>query len=211
MKIIRIFALAGFLALPGGTASAGIYDDILHASEQGDTERVVDLLRRGMDVNTTDPQGSSLLLIAARTGNAKLAKFLIDNRANPERRNRYGDTPLMIASMLGHTDIVRLLLDRKAETNHTGWNPLHYAAFENRAEIITLLVSAGADINLKAPNTHTALMLAAKRGHMESVRVLIGLGADASISDKDEGTAVAMARTAGHTDLAKFLERSGAR
>lgn len=209
MKPLRILTL--LLAIAAGPAGAGVYDEIIQAANMNETGKVVDLLRRGMDVNTTDPQGMTLLMIAARNNNIELARFLLDNRANAQRRNPFGDTALMIAALQGHAGFVQLLLERKTETNHAGWNALHYAAFEGRGEIIAMLLAAGAQINLKAPNGQTALMLAAKRGHLEAVRVLVGMQADLMVADTVEGTALDMAKKAGHTDIATLLVKAGAR
>lgn len=210
MKIRRIsacLALAGAFAL--APVQAGVYEDILQAANMGETDKVVDLLRRGMDVNTVDREGNSLLMIAARTNNLGLARFLLDNRANPERRNPHGDSALMLAAMLGHQELVALMLERNPELNHAGWNALHYAAYSGHAGIIALLVAAGSDVNLKAPNAQTALMLAAKNGHFEVVRILAGARADVALRDPVEGSALDMARKAGHSQIANFLERLG--
>lgn len=201
--------LAILLGLAGAPALAGVYDEIIQAANMNDTHKVVDLLRRGMDVNTVDPQGNSLLMLAVRGNNVELARFLLDNRANPERRSPHGDTALMLAAMLGHKEIAELILARKPEINHAGWNALHYAAFSGRAEIAAMLLAAGADINLKAPNAQTALMFAAKNGHLETVRILAGANADPGVRDPVEGTALDMARKAGHKDIVAFLERIG--
>lgn len=190
---------------------AGVYDEILFAANQGQTDQVIDLLRRGMDVNTTDQQGNTLLMIAVRTDNMNLAKFLIQNRANAQRRNSYGDNALMLAALKGQDEIVGLMLERKPEINHGGWNPLQYASYEGHVSVITMLLASKADINMKAPNGHTPLMLAAKRGHIEAVRALVGSNADTNITTSDEGTALDMARKAGHTEIVAFLEKAGAR
>lgn len=208
--IVRLVLLAGALLQGIQPANAGAYEDILHAAHQDETNKVVDLLRRGMDVNTSDSQGTTLLMIAARGNNLELARFLIENRANAQRRNRYGDTALMLAALQGHTEMVRLMLERKLDPNLSGWNALHYAAFENRGEIATLLLAAGADIDARAPNGQTALMLAAKRGHLEVVRILTGAKADLTHEDPDEGSALDMAEKAGHTGVAQFLKHAGA-
>jgi ankyrin repeat protein len=192
-------------------AAAGVFEDILFAAEQGKTDEVVDLLRRGMDVNTTDPQGSTLLMIATRTRNVELTRFLLDNRANPLKRNRYGDTALMIAALQGYGEIVDMFLNRKVEPNHAGWTALHYAAFNGHPEIIAKLLAAGADANLRAPNGWTALMLAARNGNLEAVRILVGYGADHSVADPEFGTALEIARKGNHADIASFLEKAGAR
>lgn len=207
-----LLALAATFSLAASPyVAAGVYDDILVAANQGDTTTVVDLLRRGMDVNTTDPQGNTLLMIATREKNLELVRFLLDNRANPHKRNRYGDTALMIAALQGTEEIVKRLLERKVEPNQPGWNALHYAAFENRARIGALLLTAGTDVNALAPNGSTALMLAAKRGHLEMVRLLVGAKAELNQIDSVEGTALDMAIKAKHTEVADFLRKAGAR
>jgi ankyrin repeat protein len=211
MNIRTYLAIVAFLtsfAMPLAT-QAGVYDEILFAANQNDTDKVVGLLRRGMDVNTADVQGTTLLMIAARGANIELVRFLLDNRANAQRRNQYGDTALMLATLMGHKDVVHLMMERKVEINHAGWNALHYAAFEGRSEIVALLIAGGADVNLKAPNAHTALMLSAKRGHLETVRLLVGASADVTLKDPEGGSARDMALKAGQTDIAIFLEKSG--
>lgn len=207
--IAAIASASLLLAVP--PANAGVYEDILFAAEQGQTDQVVDFLRRGMDVNTTDPQGSTLLMIATRTRNVELARFLLDNRANPLKRNRYGDTALMIAALQGYGEIVDMLLLRKVEPNHAGWTPMHYAAFNGHTQIIAKLLAAGGDANLRAPNGWTALMLAARNGNLEAVRILVGAGADLTVADPEVGTALEIARKGNHADIATFLEKAGAR
>lgn len=211
MKKTFLALVATLLLAVSPHVAAGAYDDILAAANQGDTTKVVDLLRRGMDVNTTDPQGNTLLMIATREKNLELVRFLLDNRANAQKHNRYGDTALMIAALQGTEEIVKLLLERKTEPSQPGWNALHYAAFENHAKIGALLLAAGADVNALAPNGSTALMLAAKRGHLEMVRLLVGAKAELNQIDSVEGTALDMAIQAKHTDVADFLRRAGAR
>lgn len=209
-KTLLAFAAIGLFGIHS-SAHAGVLDDILAAASQGDTIKVVDLLRRGMDVNTTDAQGNTLLMIAVREKNRELARFLLDNRANPNKRNRFGDTALLLAALQGDEELVRLLLERKTDPNHAGWNALHYAAFENHIKVAALLLAAGMDVNARAPNGSTALMLAAKRGHLDIVRLLVGAGAELNEIDSVEGTALDMAQKANRTDVAEFLRRAGAR
>lgn len=209
MKTFLATLLASALIATIPPATAGVYEDILAATNQGDTAKVTSLLRRGMDVNTTDQQGSTLLMIAVRERNTELIRFLLDSRANAYKRNRYGDSALTIAALQGQEDIVELLLERKIDPNQPGWNALHYAAFENRGRIAAMLLAAGADIDALAPNGSTALMLAAKRGHLDTVRLLVGAKADLSRSDSVEGTALDMAVKANHTEVAEFLRRAG--
>jgi hypothetical protein len=211
MKITFPCLIAAILISASQPSVAGVYDDILFAANQSKTTEVIDLLRRGMDINTTDPQGNTLLIIAVRENNSDLAKFLLENRANPYKRNRYGDTALMIAALQGLDDIAKLLLNYKVEVNQSGWNALHYAAFENRRAIVKMLLSAGAKVDAPAPNSQTALMLAAKRGQLESVRLLIDAKADLNQVDSVEGSAVAMAIKGNHSEVADLLRKAGGR
>ena len=69
--------MAWVLVLVAGLAQAGAYDDILGAANRGDSTAVIDLLKRGMDVNTADQSGSTLLMIAARNGSQALLEALL--------------------------------------------------------------------------------------------------------------------------------------
>lgn len=207
---IAILSVAMTLMLASPAVRSGAYDDMLQAAYRSDTGQVVDLLRRGMDVNTVDKEGQTLLMIAVRNDNLELARFLIANGANPDRKNPYGDTALMLAALAGQREMTALILQGKPSLNHSGWNALHYAAYAGHAEIASLLVAAGANVNWKAPNQQTPLMFAAKNGHYETVRFLVGAQADTAQSDPVEGSARDMAQKAGHTQIVGFLVKLGA-
>lgn len=186
---------------------AGVYDDILVAANDGRTDDVIGLLRRGLDVNTTAPDGSSLLLIAARSGNLALADFLLANRANVAKPNRFGDTPLLLASSQGHLQMVTRLIDAGGNINAKGWTPLHYAVFSNQLDIAKLLLARGADLELRAPNGRTALMLAVQTGNTDAVKLLLHAGANPSAQDFDGLTAEAIARQKQFNSLADLVKQ----
>lgn len=102
-----VAALVISLLLLAGKATAGIYEDLLKAIEGNDTQTVTDILQRGMDVNTVDKSGNSLLMLAIEKGNADLVRFLVAHRAKVNVRNQYGDTPLMLASLKGGRGVVQ--------------------------------------------------------------------------------------------------------
>lgn len=204
-RLVLFLLLA--LALP---ASAGIYDDILAAANRDDTAKVIDLLKRGMDVNTADPSGNTLLMIAARNGNSDLLDFLLRNRSNILKRNKYGDSAIMAAAFRGHAGIVRRLLDAGADIRNDGWNALHYSAYNGQAEIVRLLVERNADLDAAAPNGQTALMLAASTGRLAVVKILVDADADMDLEDYEGRTAIMLAEKAGHMDVVEYLRHEGA-
>ena len=207
--LFRCLICAAGVAL-AGAVTAGSYDDILIAAEKGDSTQVIDLLKRGMDVNTTDSTGNTLLIIAARTGNTELLDFLLRNRANALKRNKYGDSALMVAAFRGDAATVQRLLDAKAPPNHDGWTALHYAAYGGNAEIIRLLAAHDADLDAEAPNGQTALMLAANNGKLDAVKVLVDADADLDLEDREGRTALMLAQAGGHTEVVDYLRSSGA-
>jgi hypothetical protein len=209
--LLRTFVLLSALCLCAASASAGIYDDILSAANRDDTGQVVDLLKRGMDVNTADQSGNTLLMIAARNNNVSLLDFLLRNRANILKKNEYGDSALMLASLRGNREAVRMLLDALAPADSAGWNSIHYAAYSGKVDILRMLVSSGSpNLDVAAPNGQTALMLAARNGHLDAVRVLVDADADIDLEDYDGQTALSLAQDAGFTDVADYLRDVGA-
>lgn len=189
-------------------AYAGVYEDILFAANEKNTDQVVSLLQRGLDVNTADRDGSTLLLIAARTGNVELASFLLKNRASHSRANRYGDTPLLAAAAQGQIAVAEQLIAAGAGINPKGWTPLHYASYGNHAELLKLLLGKGAQVDAVAPNGYTALMMAAISGQNDALKVLLGAGADPGLKNADGLGASDLARQKGFDAAAELIEKS---
>lgn len=193
-----------------GWVHAGAYDDILHAVEKNETAAVVDLLKRGMDVNTADRAGTTLLMIAARNGNLDLLQTLLNNRASINRRNQFGDSALLLAALNARFDAAKLLMEKGAEVNPSGWTPLHYAVFGGNPEILGLLIARGANLDARAPNGQTALMVAVKLGKLDLVTMLIDADADMDLTDQDGVSALQLARKLGHKEIANYLRKVGA-
>jgi ankyrin repeat protein len=202
----QLILLITVMLMAGTPAHAGVYEDILLAANDGRTDDVVGLLRRGLDVNTTDRDGSTLLMIAARTGNPDLTEFLLNNRGSLERRNRFGDTALLLAVSQNQDAIVRRLVKAGAVINPEGWTPLHYAVHGNRLETARFLVAQGAKLDLRAPNGRTALMLATQSGHLDTVRWLLSNGADLTLKDFEGKSALDIAREKGFSEIAEYLK-----
>ncbi len=209
LNFLRTLTLILGLSI-GGAATAGSYDDILVAANIDDTAKVVDLLKRGMDVNTADASGNTLAMIAARNGNLELLDFLLRNRANTLRRNKYGDNAIMLATFRGNIEAVRRLLDVGASPDNDGWTAMHYAAFGGHADVATLLIERGADLDAIAPNGQTPLMLAAGAGKLALVRILVEADADMDLEDYEGRTALILAIKNEHAPVVEYLRSEGA-
>lgn len=212
MKRLRVLISTVLLAVAGvASAQPSSLEKFLRAVNEGDAATVSALLSQGLDPDSADPQGNTVLMIASRLGHKEVVQVLI-GRAHVNRISAHGDTALNFAALGGHLEVVKLLVENGAPVSvSTGWSPLHYAAFENRPEIIKYLISKGAKKDMLAPNGYTALMLAARNGHLEAATALLYADADLGIKGPKGETAlsIAMARTKSE-EMVKLLKRAGA-
>ena len=192
------------------SVQAAAYDDLLRAAELGDAAGIERLIDKGMDRDTADAKGNTILMIATREGHEKVVMTLIRRKANANRRNQYGDTALMIASLKGNLEIARMLIELGgAEVKHSGWAPIHYAAFNDKEKMIPYLIAKGADKDALAPNGYTALMLAARSGHTDAVRALLHEDVDINVRGPEGQTALKIARMRKHGEVVDLISRAG--
>jgi len=191
-------------------APQGLYDRFVQAVVADRTGEVREMLARGMDPNTVDPNGDPMLLIAARSGWETTVDILLAGGAKVDVQNRFGDRPLSVAALNGKLAIVKKLHSRGAEINPPGWTPLIYAATNNQIEVMRYLIDAGANVNAEAPNGTTALMMAARGGHTEAVELLLARGAEVNHRNQSGATALSWAERGGFGLIEQALTRRGA-
>ena len=88
--------------------------------------------------------------------------------------------------------------------------PLHWAAGHGHADVVKLLVGAGAQLEATEEGARTALHYAAQRGHAPVVAELLSLGANPEARSARQVTALQMAASGGHTEAVARLAASGA-
>ena len=206
----RVFAFLITLVL-SASAFAGAYEDMEEALIRGDAGAAIALINRGMDVNTVDRQGNTLLTQSIRRDLPELFDYLMQRKARINMRNRNGETALSIAAYLGRAKYVQRLVDAGAEVNFFGWPPLAYAAYNGHTEIVEYLLKRGAEIDAKTENGSTALFFASRFGHIETVRTLLKHQADPTIVNDNDETAVDWALKSKNTDIEDILRAAGGR
>ena len=207
MREARSRLVAGAIAVTSSLAIAGSYAELLLAAREDRAETVIELVTRGADPDTCDQSGTTMLMLAAANGDELLVDFLLRMRANYRIHNRYGETAVALGALRGHVDIVKRLVEAGAPIDGAGWGALHYAAFNGHADVVRYLLAHEADVEVRAPNQQTALMLAARNGHDDVARLLVAMGANKEARDSDGRTAADIARMAGNAGLADFLSR----
>src|SRR5262249_22326328 len=116
------------------------------------------------------------LLVAARAGEEGAVRTLLDQGANPDSRDRVGDTALNIAARTGRTALARLLVERGADVdlaNLARVTPLMSAAFDGHVEIMKILLERKADVAPVDRVQKTARIYAAGSGNAECGERLI--------------------------------------
>jgi ankyrin repeat protein len=191
--------------------SAGAFEDLEEAMIRSNAADAINLIKRGVDVNTVDKTGNSLLTQAIRRDIPEFFDYLIQRRARLNTRNRNGETALSIAAYTGKLNYVQRLVEAGAEVNSYGWPPLSYAAFNGHLAIVDYLLKHGAEVNAKTENGSTALFFAARYGHMEVVKLLLKSNADPGIANENDETAVDWALKSSNTDIEDILRAAGGR
>ncbi|MCZ7564294.1 MAG: ankyrin repeat domain-containing protein [Burkholderiales bacterium] len=83
----------------GAWAQAPLLEDLFKAVRLGDLTTVRKLLDRGLDINSTDQAGNSILVEAAREGHPRIVTLLVERKVNVNARNAVGDTAIMLAAL----------------------------------------------------------------------------------------------------------------
>ena len=126
-----------------------LYDD----AKSGDLEQVTQLVEQGIDKNqVSGADNQTSFDIAATNNHLHVVQYLLEQGADMEKSDMYGNTPLLHAANLGHLEITRYLLEQGADRDKVaddGFTPLHAAVGNGQLETAKLLMIYGADLNAK--------------------------------------------------------------
>jgi ankyrin repeat protein len=124
-----------------------------------------------------------------------------------------GAVPLYYAAGLGFRDLVEHLITKHPEhVNARGGNevtPMHIAAFAGHADILSLLLEHGADLEGRQL-LGTPLHRASRNGKIEAGQFLLDRGADINTRKDGDWTPLMSAAIYEHAELARMLLKRGA-
>lgn len=185
----RLISLSAIVALSFAVViNAQSAAQLATAAQNGDREAVRALLKKGVDVNEAQGDGTTALHWAAMKGDAEMARMLIVAGANVRATTRLGSyTALYLAAKGGYSDVVAALLaagaDAKAVTSN-GTTALMIAAAAGDTKSITSLIENGAEINATETKGETPLMFAAGFNRLDAVKLLLAKGANHKATTK---------------------------
>ena len=189
---------------------------IINAVRNGQLEIVAAQLKKGADVNTTDGNRASLLLIATRTNNFEMARLLVAHGANVNQQDDIKDSPFLYAGASGYTELVSLFLQNGARFdvfNRYNGSALIPACERAHLEVVKLLAGTkGFPIDHVNRLGWTALLEAVILGdgskkYVDVVQVLVDAGCNINIADGEGVTALQHAKLKGYTAIVKVLEK----
>ncbi|MEE9913782.1 MAG: ankyrin repeat domain-containing protein [Deltaproteobacteria bacterium] len=182
-----IFFLVFILILPASGFAARM--SLLDAAKNGETETVRVLLDRGADINQRGDYEYTPLIWAIEKGHTDTAALLINRGTDVSIRTAGGYSALAAAVNKGQSGIVRLLLDKGADVNADwkDWRPLSLAALIKRPDMIKLLLSKNADVDLAVSGIESMAAKGKAIGSAEAQQIIALL-----LKAKDEYAAAAV-------------------
>ncbi|XP_071133923.1 protein phosphatase 1 regulatory subunit 12A-like isoform X44 [Mytilus edulis] len=190
----------------------------LAACSSGDRDEVLQLLKKGADINTSNIDGLTALHQACIDDNLDMVEFLVQHSADVDVCDNEGWTPLHATASCGFTEIARYLIKEGANVaavNNDGDLPIDICEDEimehmlqdemskldidadaaRQEEENQMLEDANKWLNNKSVKEKrhqktgaTALHVAAAKGYMKVISVLLQAGVDVNARDNDGWT-----------------------
>ncbi|MEQ1898993.1 MAG: ankyrin repeat domain-containing protein [Vicinamibacterales bacterium] len=168
---------------------------LIEAVKQGNVATVRTLVAQKVNVNATEPDGTTALHWAADLGDVQTVDLLLKAGAALKSTNRYGATPFGLATAKGHAAVIERFLQAGEDANAviSGEPVLMQAARSGSVDAVKALLAKGAQVNV-AEEVHgqTALMWAAAAGHSAVVKTLAEAGGDIKARNRAPGKGIQM-------------------
>lgn len=184
----------------------------VNAASNNDTMVIDYFIKSGMSPNVQDTDGKTALAEATRLGHSGIAKMLFENGADPTLKDRAGMNALYYAAADENKfDLLQSFLSKKADINALTNNKtlLMTAAENGNNKAIDLLLSKGADINIKNQLGETALSKAVVTGSIETVKLLLNKGANPKDKIQGKGSLSTLAAYSGYREITEMLINKG--
>ncbi|XP_062989338.1 fibronectin type 3 and ankyrin repeat domains protein 1 [Elgaria multicarinata webbii] len=187
------------------------FSALMVVSQKGYMRLAHILVENGAEVNKKNSSGKDSLMIACFAGHLDIVQYLRSQGASWQSRDLGGCTAMHWAVDGGYCDVIEWMIQDGCEVDpkDTGleWTPLmRLCAITGKADVATLLIDAGADVNVKDKDGKTPLMVAALNNQEELVKLLLERGADPDVKNEFGKGALEMARGLNRQSVVSIIE-----
>lgn len=218
--VLAVLCAPAAAQVPPSSDEVSAYRGLHAAAAAGDVAAIETAVRDGAGINAVDPRQRTPLHVAIFRKQHEAARALLRLGADPDRLEFGRYDIITIAAVANDTVALKIALDGggnpRAITSIYDGTALIAAAHLGHAEVVRMLIAAGAPLNHVNNLGWTALMEAIVLGdggntHTDTLDALVKAGADVNIADPAGVTPLEHARRRGYTAMAAILERAGAR
>lgn len=162
-------------------------------------------------------EGLHPLSLAVQIADEDLTAKLLEHPVNVDARNedKFHHTALELACIFGcRRNLFKAMLERSTkltDKHQSEFGLIHLASDTNSSastDIVSTLLEAGMDPNMRGRGARTSLMLAAEAGKVEIAKVLLRHGADVLATSVDGWNAVHFAASAGREMILQLLKET---
>ncbi len=193
MRMTGVLAALLSVGLASAASAAARAVPLIEAVKSGNVAALRTLVAQKVDVNVTEPDGTTALHWAADLGDVRTVDMLLKAGAKLKASNRYGATPLGLAAAKGNSAVLERLLQAGEDANAVvnGEPVLMQAARAGSVDAVKVLLAKGAKVNVAEPvHGQTAMMWAAAAGQTGVVKTLIEAGGDIKARNRAPGKGI---------------------
>ncbi len=181
---------------------------VISAVIDEDINKVNYYLKRKANVNETNADRNTALILAAYLGNSSICEFLIRKGAIVDYSNKEGKNAIMIAYENKHYRIVKILAAKGANIDLeavSGTPYLYNSVSQNDVKMVRIMLDAGASTEKVNEFGDTPLQCAIRNNNVEIAEMLVEYGANI-FDDKYNNYSVLMnACDVGNVNVVRWL------
>ncbi len=217
---VLLGALPAAAQIPPGPSELRVYAGLHAAAAKGDAAEIERLIAAGQNANAQDAHSRTPLHVAAHFGHQAAAQALLKGGANPNALDAQKYDIVTIAAVTNDVPMLKLALaggtDPKAITSPYNGTALIAAAHLGHAEVVRVLIAAGAPLDHVNNLGWTALMESIVLGnggkaHTDTLEAIVKAGANLNIADRQGVTPLGHAKSRGYAAMVRVLEAAGAK
>lgn len=150
------------------------------AARKNSPEELKRLVKEGQIIDQVDSAGRTALFAAIESKSTEAVDWLLANKANPNHRDKFGDTPAFAAARTGNKPVLKKILAAGGQVDHVlgnGDNLWHYIIRLQQPQMASILMQHKTPVNQQNIDGWTPLDMAEYKGDKSIIQLLKQKGA----------------------------------